>query len=285
MSNFIDGQGDGMAHGESNRTDAIDANTPSVARMYDWLLGGVENYHSDREACMKLLEIAPQARSLARDNRAFLRRVVRVLVEEYNVEQFIDHGSGLPAEGNVHQVAQGIDPQCRVVYIDNDPTVLAHGRTILQENDNTAVIHADMRETGSIFQHEDVRRLIRPHCRTAALFVSVLHCLPDTGDRNDPAALIQRVAGRLKPGDLMVICQLVSTDPSVRERVTRLMLDSTGGRWGRVREQDEVRAYFNRLTILEPGLGDVVDWRPDGPPLPVEQRAPEWVEWGGLARV
>ncbi|KNB50596.1 SAM-dependent methyltransferase [Streptomyces caatingaensis] len=277
-----------MAGGGRGEARAIDVNTPSVARMYDWLLGGVENYLSDRTACAELLEIVPSSRALARDNRSFLRRVVKSLVHDHGVEQFIDHGSGLPTQENVHQVAQRIEPDCRVVYVDNDPIVLAHGRTTLDENANTAVIDADMRDTDEIFDHPDTGRLIRPGRRTAALFVSVLHCLPDTGDERDPAAVVRRTAARLRelgPGNLMVICQLVSDDPAVRREVTDLMARSTHGRWGRVRRRDEVRAYFEGFTVLDPGLVDVVDWRPESPPPPEHRRPKEWAEWGGVARL
>lgn len=112
--------------------------------MYDWLLGGKDNYASDRRACAQLLKLAPSTRDLALTNRLFLKRVVRVLAERYGVRQFLDHGSGLPTQDNVHQVAQRVSRNARVVYIDNDPMVLAHGRTLLDENDGTAVIQADM---------------------------------------------------------------------------------------------------------------------------------------------
>ncbi|GAA0396010.1 SAM-dependent methyltransferase [Streptomyces luteireticuli] len=277
-----------MARGEKWEAPAIDVHTPSVARMYDWLLGGVENYLSDRAACAKLLEIVPSSPTLARNNRAFLRRVVKTLVRDYGVEQFIDHGSGLPTQENVHQVAQRLNPACRVVYVDRDPIVLAHGRTTLDENANTAVIEADMRDTEEIFGHPDTERLIKRGRRTAALFVSVLHCLPDSGDDRDPAVVVRRTAARLRelgPGNLMVICQLVSDDPEVRRKVTELMVGSTHGNWGRVRRRDEVRAYFAGFTVLDPGLVDVVDWRPETAPPPVDRRPPEWVEWGGVARL
>ncbi|MBH1938837.1 SAM-dependent methyltransferase [Streptomyces sp. AV19] len=277
-----------MVHSEKQKAPRIDVNTPSAARMYDWLLGGIDNYLPDREACAELLEIAPSSQALARSNRAFLRRVVAVLVEQYGVEQIIDHGSGLPTRDNVHQVAQRINKNCRVVYVDNDPLVLAHGRTSLEENSNTAVIQADMRDTGVIFDHEETRRLIRPGHRTAALFVSVLHCLPDTDDDRSPAALIRRVAGVLRelgPGNFLVMCQLISDNPDVRRKVTQLMARKTGDKWGRVRERDEVEAYFRGLQVLEPGLVDVVDWRPDVAPPPAALRPTDWVEWGGLAQL
>ncbi|MFJ3421829.1 SAM-dependent methyltransferase [Streptomyces sp. NPDC086082] len=262
-------------------TTGIDVSTPSVARMYDWLLGGVENYASDRHECEKLLEIAPSSKILARNNRAFLQRVVRVLAETYGIRQFIDHGSGLPTQDNVHQIAQRIDPAARVVYVDNDPSVLAHGRTTLEENDNTLVLGADMRDTETIFGHPEVQGLIDFSQPVAALFVSVLHCLPDA---DGPGELVRRVAQNLVPGSFLVVCQLVSDRAEVREQVTELMRVATHGTWGRVREEAEVRAFFGNWEILDPGLVNVIEWLPDSRVV-ARPRDEEWVEWGGVARL
>ncbi|WP_331765875.1 SAM-dependent methyltransferase [Embleya sp. NBC_00896] len=259
----------------------IDVDTPSAARMYDWYLGGTDNYPSDRAACEELLKIVPSTRELARNNRAFLRRVVRVLAGEYGVRQFLDHGSGLPTRDNVHQVAQGIDRASRVVYIDNDPIVLAHGRMLLEENDETAVVQADMTDTAGIFDHDEVKRLIKLDEPVAALFVSVLHCIPDEAD---PAAMIRRVAECLPAGSFMVICQLVSEHEHIRDGVSDFMAEATGGNWGRVREEAQVREYFTGMTILEPDLVEVSTWRPDSQVAP-RQETDEWIEFGGLARI
>lgn len=266
---------------ESWRPDAIDTNVPSVARMYDYFLGGDDNYQSDRDACEQLLEQVPSTKVLAVNNRHFLRRVVRMLASEYGIRQFVDHGSGLPTQDNVHQVAQAVDPAARVVYVDNDPIVLAHGRALLEENDRTAVIQADMRDTDGIFGHAETQRLIDFEQPVAALFVSVLHCIPD---EDDPAGLVRRVAERLAPGSFLVVCQLVSDRPEIRKFVTDFMAEATGGQWGRVREEREVTAYFEGLEILEPGLVEVSTWRPDNDLAPV-QPSDEWLEWGGVARL
>ncbi|MET8658430.1 SAM-dependent methyltransferase [Streptomyces griseus] len=273
-----------MVHGEKPQTHRIDMNSPSVARMYDALLGGVTNYAVDREACNQLLRIAPSTQLLARNNRAFLRRVVRYLVEEHGIRQFLDHGSGLPTQDNVHEIAQELDDSCRVAYVDNDPMVHAFGRTTLDENDNTMVIDADMRDSEVIFEATssffDWKKPI------AGLFVSVMHCLPETKDHRDPSAMIKRVSEKLPAGSFLVICQLVSEDPAVRDGVTALMDNATGGQWGRVRTQHEVRGYFDKLSIMDPpGLVDVVDWNPDAPPPPPDMRPTDWVEWGGVARI
>lgn len=270
-----------MRYAAENYSPGIDVSVPSVARMYDWLLGGVENYASDRRECEKLLQIAPSSKIVARNNREFLQRVVRVLAKDYGIRQFIDHGSGLPTQDNVHQIAQRVDPRSRVVYIDNDPSVLAHGRAALEENDNTAVVNADMRRTDAIFSHPEVKHLIDLTRPVAALFISVLHCLSDD---DEPGELVCEVARRLPAGSFLVVCQLVSSRADVRERVTELMRKATGGHWGRVREEHEVRAFFDGLQVLEPGLVDVTDWRPAGRNAP-RPRNEEWVEWGGVARL
>ncbi|MGW9277149.1 SAM-dependent methyltransferase [Embleya sp. NPDC055612] len=255
---------------------------PSVARMYDWLLGGTDNYASDEQACLKLLGIVPTTRALALNNRFFLQRVVRTLAREYGIRQFLDHGSGLPTQDNVHQVAQRVDPRSRVVYIDNDPLVLAHGRMLLDENDRTTVIRAEMTDTEGIFGHPDVRDFLDFDAPVAALFVSVLHCIPD---RDDPAAMIERVASRLAPGSFMVICQLVSEHAHIRDSVTAFMAESTNDTWGRVREPHEVDAYFVGKDILAPGLVEVSQWRPDTEVRPRQGPDPEWIEYGGVARI
>ncbi|MCB5183046.1 SAM-dependent methyltransferase [Streptomyces antimicrobicus] len=272
-----------MSLGETAETRFIDTSQASAARMYDWLLGGTENYEVDRQACSELLKIAPSTQQLARTNRDFLRRVVRDLAAEKGISQFLDHGSGLPTQDNVHEVAQRVRPGAKVVYVDNDPMVLAHARTSLDDNENTMVLGYDMRRT------EDIRHATEGFLDweqpIAALFVSVLHCLPDTDDEDDPAALIKRVAGQLAPGSYMVVCQLVSDDPAVRQGVTQLMEDVTQGHWGRVREKHEVRRFFDPLEIEPEGLMDVIDWKPDSMPPPLHLRPNDWVEWGGVGRV
>lgn len=269
-----------MSNGDTSIPENIDVNVPSVARMYDYYLGGKDNYPSDRVASEQLLERVPSTKVLAVNNRHFLRRVVRHLASEYGIRQFIDHGSGLPTQDNVHEVAQRVDPEARVVYIDNDPIVLAHGKAILEENDRTAVIQADMRDTDGILGHPETVRLIDFDEPVAALFVSVLHCIPDT---DDPAGLVRRVADRLAPGSFLVVCQLVSEDKETRDFVTDFMAKSTGDQWGRVRRPEDVHVFLEGLEVLEPGLVEVSTWRPDSDLTP-KQATREWIEYGGVGR-
>ncbi|MGW4273229.1 SAM-dependent methyltransferase [Streptomyces seoulensis] len=265
---------------ENQLSTHIDQNVPTAARMYDHYLGGKDNYAADRAACEELDKVVPSTRRLALNNRRFLQRAVRTLTQEYGIRQFLDHGSGLPTQDNVHQVAQRVDPDARVVYVDNDPMVLVHGRALLQQDDRTAVVHADMRDTEGILQHPETTRLIDFSEPVAVLFNSVFHCIPD-GDADGPRAVVDRVRARLAPGSVLLMCQLVSDDPEVRDFVTDFMDRATQGHWGRVREEKDVAEWFEGLEILEPGLVEVSTWRPDTEVAP-RQLTTEWVEFGGI---
>lgn len=131
----------------------IDTTKPSIARVYDYFLGGKDNFAVDREAAEAALKIAPDARDVGMANRAFLRRAVHYMAAEAGIRQFLDIGSGLPTQGNVHEIAQAVDPSCRVVYVDNDPIVLVHGRALLATNDVTTVIQGDLRRPEEILRN------------------------------------------------------------------------------------------------------------------------------------
>ncbi|MEU6578409.1 SAM-dependent methyltransferase [Streptomyces sp. NPDC046805] len=261
----------------------IDASVPTAARMYDHYLGGKDNYAADRAACEELDKVVPSTRALALNNRRFLQRVVRTLAEDHGIRQFLDHGSGLPTQDNVHQVAQRIDPESRVVYVDNDPMVIVHGRALLDQNDRTAVIHADLRDTDTIFSHPDTQRLIDFSQPVAVLFNSVFHCIPDS-ETDGPPAVVSRVTERLAPGSYVLMCQLVSEDPEVRGFVTDFMDKATQGHWGRVRQEKDVAGLFEGMDILAPGLVEVSTWRPDSE-VTARQLTQEWIEFGGVARL
>jgi hypothetical protein len=268
---------------EKRLSTEIDANVPTAARMYDHYLGGKDNYAADRAACEELDKVVPSTRRLAVNNRRFLQRVVKTLAAEHGIRQFLDHGSGLPTQNNVHQIAQGIAPESRVVYVDNDPMVLVHGRALLEQNERTAVIHADMRDTDGIFSHPETQRLIDFSQPVAVLFNSVFHCIPDS-ETDGPPVVVRRVAERLVPGSFLVMCQLVSEDEKVREFVTGFMDQVTQGHWGRVRQEKDVAEWFEGMEILEPGLVEVSTWRPDSEVAP-RQLTQEWIEFGGVGRL
>ena len=259
----------------------IDTRTASVARVYDYMLGGTDNYEIDRRAADGMEDLMPGSYTLARNNRRCLERVVHYLAAECGIRQFIDNGSGLPTQNNVHQVAQKAGPGSRVVYVDIDPVVLAHGRvkSLLADDDSTAFIEADACDTGRILSHPDTQRLINFDEPVAVLYFSFLHCIPD--DR-DPRGMVRRMIDRLAPGSYLALSHLSSDDPQVRERVTRFILDAFGGHWGRVRSPEEVAGFFDGLETVPPGPVSVTAWRPDG--KEEREASSEWFEYGGIGR-
>lgn len=257
----------------------IDPGKAHVARMYDYYLGGCNNFAADRIACGELDEIVPGTRGLCVNNRAFLVRVIRTLAAEYGIRQFIDIGSGLPTQDNVHQVARRVHPDSRVVYVDNDPIVSAQGGALIADDDSTAFILTDARRTAEILTHPETRRLIDFSQPAAALYFSFLHQIPD---EDDPAGLVAAMTGSLAPGSFVATSHLVASDPELRRRLTEIMLTATQGNWGRVRTTAEVDQFLAGLELIPPGLVEVTTWRPDG--VAAVEQTFGWIEYGGVAR-
>jgi S-adenosyl methyltransferase len=257
----------------------IDTKTASGARVYDYLLGGTDNYAIDRMAADQVESILPGTKAMARNSRRFLERVIRYLAGDGGIRQFIDNGSGLPTQDNVHQIAQRLAPDSRVVYIDSDPIAVRHHKvSALAENQNTAFILSDARDTERILDHPDTRRLIDFGQPTAVLYFMFLHFIPDD---SDPAGMIRDMMGRLAPGSYLAISHVVSDQAKVRQQMTEISLANTRGNFGRIRSSEEVRAFFDGLDPAEPGLVDIRDWRPDGQG---EEQADQWYVFGGVAR-
>lgn len=257
----------------------IDTKTVSGARGYDYMLGGTDNYAVDRMWADQLEDMVPGSRAVARNSRRFLERVVRCLTQECGIRQFIDNGSGLPTQNNVHHIAQAIAPESRVVYIDIDPVVLRHQKvSALAENSNTAFILADARNVEEILDHPDTRRLIDFSEPAAALYLTLLHFIPD---EDNPWGMVRRMMDRLAPGSYLAICQAVSDDAEVRQLVTDFARGGTRGNFGRIRKKQEVLAFFEGLELAEPGLVNINDWRPDGRE---EEQSRQLVMFGGVAR-
>ncbi|MBC6468757.1 SAM-dependent methyltransferase [Actinomadura alba] len=238
---------------------------PTPARMYDYSLGGKDNYEVDRQAVLEVNRRIPGGLDIARQNRLFLYRAVRFLARDSGIRQFLDLGSGLPTQQNVHHVAQEFQPDANVVYVDDDPVVLTHGRAILAENARTRVIMADIRETAEILAHPQVRELIDFAEPVAILCLSVGHSIPDDATlRNMLTTLVAAMRG----GSYLAFSQAATTTPeqaaAATEVATGLGLD-----W-KTRTTDEVAALLpEELESVEPGLLDVDGWRPDPsqPPL------------------
>jgi hypothetical protein len=214
----------------------IDTKTASGARVYDYMLGGTDNYAVDRIAADQAEDMLPGTKAMARNNRRYLERVVRYLAQDFGIRQFIDNGSGLPTQNNVHQIAQSIAPESRVVYIDSDPIVLRHQRVnALAANENTAFILADARNVDEILDHPDMIRLLDFNEPTAALYLTFLHFIPD---KEDPWGMVRQMMSRLAPGSYLVISHLVSDDPEIRQLMTEFIGNAAGdtlGGYGRRR--------------------------------------------------
>ncbi|MBF8189428.1 SAM-dependent methyltransferase [Nonomuraea sp. K274] len=244
--------------------DGIDTSKPSVSRVYDYMLGGKDNYEVDRQVAAAALRIAPDAPEAAQAGREFLRRTVRHLAGEAGIRQFIDVGSGLPTQGNVHEIAQSVTPGARVVYVDHDPIVLIHGRALLAADQTTTIVEADAREAGKILDDPKTRGLIDFAEPVGLLMFSILHHLADA---DDPAAVVARLAGPLAPGSHVVISHFHNpgeAHPEVSKQAyaaEKLFNENLGtGRW---RTREELLPYFDGLELLEPGLVPLPEWRPD----------------------
>jgi hypothetical protein len=257
----------------------IDTKTPSGARGYDYILGGTDNYAIDRLMVDQVEAMLPGTKAATRNNRRFLERAVRYLAEEAGIRQFIDIGSGLPTQQNVHHIAQNVDPDARVVYVDNDPVVIRHQKVAaLAENANTAFILADARRVDAILDHADTRRLIDFGRPAAVLYLAFLHFIPD---QDDPWGMVGRLMDRLAPGSYLVISHATADDEEVRDTVTEFIGENSKGNFGRVRTRQEVARFFEGLELAEPGLVKITDWRPDGRD---EEESPRWFGFGGVAR-
>jgi hypothetical protein len=257
----------------------IDTKTPSGARGYDYILGGTDNYAIDRLMVDQVEAMLPGTKAGTRNNRRFLERVVRYLVTDCGIRQFIDNGSGLPTQQNVHHIAQDVDPDARVVYVDVDPVVIRHQKVAaLAENANTTFILADVRNVDAIVNHADTRRLIDFSQPVALLYLAFLHFIPD---QDDPYGMVRRLLDRLVPGSYLVISHATADEDEVQRAVTEFIGENSKGNFGRIRTRPEVGQFFDGLELAEPGLVKITDWRPDGRD---EAESPRFFGFGGVGR-
>ncbi|MQA87987.1 MAG: SAM-dependent methyltransferase [Streptosporangiales bacterium] len=227
--------------------------------MYDYFLGGKDNYYGDREAADKIMAKAPDAPGACRANRAFLGRAVRFVACQ-GVQQFIDIGAGLPTQGNVHEVAHQVAPESRIVYVDNDPIVLAHGRALLPKDDTIAIIDADMRQPHAILDHPATAKLIDFSQPLAVLFVAALHFVTD---EEDPAGIIRAFGERMAPGSYLILShdtteghagELLELGKDVYRHATSPM---------NFRSREEILLFFGDFELVPPGVTPLNQWRPD----------------------
>jgi O-methyltransferase involved in polyketide biosynthesis len=237
--------------------------------MYDYYLGGKDNYRVDREAVERVAEAMPEIRQLAQENRAFLRRAVRYMARQ-GIRQFIDIGSGLPTAGNTHEIAQEIVPDARVVYVDNDPVVLAHGRALLASDDNTTVAMADMHSPDDVLQHPQTTKLIDFDQPIGVLMIAMVHFLAI----EERSAVMGRLYDALAPGSHLTATH-VTTDGKSAEAVAQIeAVYATTPTPIYFRDQKEIAHFFDGYELVDPGMVTLDVWRPDP-----EDPAPEATGW------
>nr|WP_306750013.1 SAM-dependent methyltransferase [Saccharothrix yanglingensis] len=243
----------------------MDTTIPSVARAYDAALGGKDDYEIDRQLLARLDAAVPEVASIALTNRKFLIRAVRYLAVNAGVQQFLDRGSGLPAAGNTHQVAQRLDSDAVVVYVDNDPVVLAHGRALLEENDNTAFIAADIFDPPQVLDHEVVRSTIDFTRPVALMQVAPLQHHPGPDPRT-AVDVMRRYVEALPSGSYVVFSHFFDPEDENSEVARRVQgILNSGINRGHFRTRDEITPMLDGLQLLDPGLVVADEWWPDGP--------------------
>jgi hypothetical protein len=258
----------------------MDLSKANPARMYDYYLGGAHNTAVDREAADQVLAVLPETRTFARDNRAFLQRVVRYLVIEAGIDQFLDLGSGIPTVGNVHEIAQGIDPTCRVVYVDHEPIAVAQSRRLLADNDNATIIQADVRNADYVLSHKETRRLLDFDRPLGLLMLQVLPFIPDA---DDPTGLVARYRSVCAPGSYLALAHSLTPEfwPGAVAEAIELYTTSTHPL--HLRTPEQVTAMFAGYDLIEPGVVFSSGWRPDQPISEDESRRSRAV--AGLGRL
>jgi hypothetical protein len=262
----------------SERPLAHYASVAHVARVYDYLLGGKDNFAADREAAEQAIRINPDIVSAARANRAFLARTTRYLTGQACIRQFLDIGTGMPTNNNIHEVAQSIAPESRVVYVDHDPIVLTHARALLSSVPEgvTDYVEADLREPGKILaEAAQTLDFSRP---VAIMLIAILHLILD---RDDPYDLVSQLVNAVVPGSYVVISHAASdidtgTMIGMTSGLNELMAQQAVPRTHR-----EVCAFFAGLDLLEPGLVRIPEWRPAA----VSESAVRAQMWGAIARI
>ncbi|MEV8631101.1 SAM-dependent methyltransferase [Streptosporangium sp. NPDC051023] len=250
------------------KSSGFDASTPNVARIYDYMLGGKDNFAADREAAERVLQAFPESRQGVRVNRQFLGNVVRHLAGEAGIRQFLDIGAGLPTQDNVHQVAHSADPEARTVYIDNDPVVCVHGRALLAKTPAVAMIEGDLRRPEEIWAAAVDTGLIDPGEPVALLLVAILHFL------DDPYAEVAKLRELMAPGSHLVITHLTSTkarDTDIDE-IRRIYAGTGSGVVSR--SIDEIKEFFGDFELLDGGRFIS--------PLAIKRF--EVLGWGGVGR-
>ncbi|MEU6154313.1 SAM-dependent methyltransferase [Actinosynnema sp. NPDC047251] len=260
---------------------SVDISVPSSARAYDFVLGGAHNFAVDREVAAKLDEAMPGLTAAARLNRAFVGRAVRFLTDQ-GIRQFLDIGSGIPTVSNVHQVAQAVDPACRVVYVDRDPIAVAHSELMLAENDRAAIVRADLRDVEGILGSPEVERLLDFDRPIGLLMTLLLHWVPDEWD---PAGLLGRYRDALPAGSYFAASHISADHAPLLRRAVEMFQRSGTQEQLTLRPHSRVLTFFDGFDLVEPGLVGCAEWRPTGPADISDVPAVNMVFYGGVGRL
>jgi hypothetical protein len=242
--------------------EGVEMTVPNAARIYDYLLGGFHNFAVDREVVDRMRAVAPGIIAVGLANRGFVARSVRWLTETAGIRQFLDIGSGIPTLGNVHEIAQGIAPDARVVYVDIDPVAVAHGRVILANDPHTQTIRADVTKPQEILANPEVNELLDFARPVAVLLNAVLHFVPDEAD---PAGIVAQLRAAMVRGSYLTITHGSETNrpPTEGEDEVREIYDSRTPTSLHSRTPAELLAFVDGMALVEPGLVEVGDWRPE----------------------
>jgi hypothetical protein len=256
----------------------VDPTKSSIARIYDWYLGGGNNFAADREFGEKILAVCPYIKTLAILNRRFLSAAARELAEK-GVTQYIDVGAGIPAVGAVHKIVREIQPDAKVVYVDNEPVAIAHGEMMVAGLDGVEYIDADLREPAAVFNHPRVRATLSPDVPTAVFLCAVMHLVPDSAD---PAGLIARYRRHVAPSSWLVFSHGTKDHCPPMVDIERLYAES--GNTYYPRSRDQVADMLQDVDVIDPGLVLSAQWKCDVPMTAEEQmRSGAWVAVGQWA--
>jgi hypothetical protein len=240
--------------------DSIDTTVPSAARVYDYFLDGARNFAADRAMANEIQQLLPRARDVVRITRSFLRRAVLFMADS-GIRQFLDIGSGVPTVGNVHEIAQRANPECRIVYVDKEPVAVAHSKLLLQDNNRAVAIQANLRHIEDILDHPETKRLLDFDQPVGLLMLALLHFVPDSWD---PVGIIAQYRDRLAPGSYLGISHVTADgDPTGLTEATQLYQHTRDPM--HLRSHEEVLRLFAGLELVEPGLVSCALWRPSGP--------------------
>ncbi|MCT2591471.1 SAM-dependent methyltransferase [Streptomyces sp. N2-109] len=258
--------------------EQIDTTTAHPARMYDYYLGGRDNYEVDREAAERVLELAPEIRVSARGNRAFMHRAVRTVVDR-GIRQIIDIGTGIPTSPNTHEVARQVSDNVRVVYVDNDPIVATYAGAKLTNEGDAGFVLADIRDPKAIIEHPTIRELIDFDEPVALMLMAVLHFVQD---EEGPAGIVAALTEQLPAGSCLALTHITDdfrTEDGVLSEATGVYKKATATL--NLRPYDEILPLFEGFELLEPGLVQMPLWRPDGP-VPQGAELRQYVGYGGV---